>query len=218
MKSSAARSMPNDRRRVAPPPPPPPPQPVFFPYPMLPYNHPYAYTPPPVSWSFVRPQPPIPSWDNLTYVYTQTLPSLSSFVSPPPPPTPPSLPFWNNTQTLHPPSFPTPTPAPPFPLAYTTPPLMHPPSFPTPTPSAPPLPLRPPSNSFPPKKEEDLSHKILKQIEYYFCDNNLAKDLHLKDQMDIDNGWVSIEIKEMTDDIKLILDSLKHSDTIEVEV
>ncbi|XP_057794998.1 la-related protein 1A-like [Salvia miltiorrhiza] len=194
--STASRSNPNDRRRLPPPPPPPSP-PVCFPYSMLPYNHPYASAPP---MGFMLPPP--------------------SFVPPPPPLTKPP---WNNsciyTQTLHPPYWfphPTPTPTPPLPLPYcinyTTPPL-HPPSNSLPPPSLSPI-----------SQEEDLRHKILKQIEYYFCDDNLATDVHLKDQMDIDNGWVPIEliarfnrIKEMTDDIKLILDSLKDSDIVEVE-
>ncbi|KAK9111557.1 hypothetical protein Scep_019076 [Stephania cephalantha] len=65
---------------------------------------------------------------------------------------------------------------------------------------------------------------IRKQIEYYFCNENLVKDHYLKGLMDRE-GWVSVHlialfprIQAMTKDISLILTSLECSDFIELNV
>ncbi|XP_042002373.1 la-related protein 1A-like [Salvia splendens] len=93
--------------------------------------------------------------------------------------------------------------------------------------------VRPPSPPFVPsaspilsllRETQELRNNILNQIEYYFSDDNLAKDVHLKQYMD-DNGWVPIiligsfpRVAELTQDIGLILFTLiSSSQTVEVE-
>lgn len=68
-----------------------------------------------------------------------------------------------------------------------------------------------------------LRDSILKQIEYYFSDENLQTDHYLISQMD-DQGWVSISIiadfkrvKRMSTDIRFILDALQNSQAVEVQ-
>ncbi|RVW30367.1 La-related protein 1A [Vitis vinifera] len=67
----------------------------------------------------------------------------------------------------------------------------------------------------------NLRANILKQIEYYFSDENLPHDRYLLSLMD-DQGWVPISdiagfnrVKKMTTDIPFILDALRGSHTIE---
>lgn len=64
---------------------------------------------------------------------------------------------------------------------------------------------------------------ILKQIEYYFSQENLCTDLFLKSKMD-NHGWVPIHviatfnrIKLLTNSIPFILDAIRPSDVLEVE-
>ncbi|XP_014287224.1 la protein homolog [Halyomorpha halys] len=48
-----------------------------------------------------------------------------------------------------------------------------------------------------PNNEEsvsDLEKKIIRQVEYYFGDINLAKDKFLQEQIKLDDGWVPMEI------------------------
>ncbi|XP_050109336.1 la-related protein 1A-like [Malus sylvestris] len=94
----------------------------------------------------------------------------------------------------------------------------HPPSF-VPHPLNPGAPL-------PPSKTHTLSLRdnIIKQIEYYFSDENLKKDRYLISLMD-DQGWVPIttiadfkRVKKMCTDIAFIIDSLLGSTTVEVQV
>ncbi|VFQ94065.1 unnamed protein product [Cuscuta campestris] len=68
-----------------------------------------------------------------------------------------------------------------------------------------------------------LRASIMKQIEYYFSDENLQSDHYLLSLMD-NHGWVPISIiagfkrvKSMSTDIPFILDSLQASTTIEVQ-
>ncbi|KAL3530103.1 hypothetical protein ACH5RR_009425 [Cinchona calisaya] len=68
-----------------------------------------------------------------------------------------------------------------------------------------------------------LRGNIMKQIEYYFSDENLQNDHYLLALMD-DHGWVPISIiadfkrvKKMSTDIPFILDALQASSTIEVQ-
>ncbi|GAB4825369.1 hypothetical protein Ancab_008240 [Ancistrocladus abbreviatus] len=68
-----------------------------------------------------------------------------------------------------------------------------------------------------------LRDSIVKQIEYYFSDENLLTDHYLISQMD-DQGWVPISIiaefkrvKRMSIDIPFILDALQSSATVEVQ-
>uniref|UniRef100_A0A2P2M9N8 Uncharacterized protein MANES_18G010500 n=2 Tax=Rhizophora mucronata TaxID=61149 RepID=A0A2P2M9N8_RHIMU len=74
-----------------------------------------------------------------------------------------------------------------------------------------------------PFSEHPLSAMLVHQIEYYFSDANLFKDEFLKSKMD-ELGWVPItliasfnRVKNMTDNIQLILDSLRTSTFLEVQ-
>lgn len=90
-----------------------------------------------------------------------------------------------------------------------------------PPPPPPPPPL--PGVTFLSPEELNLRANILKQIEYYFSDENLQKDAFLLSLLD-EEGWVPISriadfnrIKKMTTSISLILDSLLSSNVIEVQ-
>ncbi|XP_009416371.2 la-related protein 1A-like isoform X1 [Musa acuminata AAA Group] len=68
-----------------------------------------------------------------------------------------------------------------------------------------------------------LRSNIVKQIEYYFSDENLQKDQYLISLLD-EQGWVSISkiadfkrVKTMTTNIPLILDALRSSSLVEVQ-
>ncbi|XP_074571311.1 la-related protein 1A-like [Curcuma longa] len=68
-----------------------------------------------------------------------------------------------------------------------------------------------------------LQTNIVKQIEYYFSDENLQKDRYLISLLD-EQGWVSItkiadfnRVKKMTTSIPLILDALRSSNLIEIQ-
>ncbi|GAB2233709.1 hypothetical protein Droror1_Dr00002938 [Drosera rotundifolia] len=78
------------------------------------------------------------------------------------------------------------------------------------------LPLEPPHKL-------DLRDKIVKQIEYYFSDENLAHDAFTKSKMD-DQGWVLISIiadykklKSLSKDIPFILEALRSSSKIDIQ-
>ncbi|KAI5402781.1 hypothetical protein KIW84_050399 [Lathyrus oleraceus] len=81
----------------------------------------------------------------------------------------------------------------------------------------------PPPAVFVPVPENSLTTAIVKQIDYYFSDVNLAKkDDYLQLQMD-EQGWVPISVianfprvKSLTSNIELILDSLRTSSLVEV--
>ncbi|KAK1416452.1 hypothetical protein QVD17_32243 [Tagetes erecta] len=68
-----------------------------------------------------------------------------------------------------------------------------------------------------------LHDDIRKQIEYYFSDDNLAKDNYLRSHMD-EEGWVPIKliadfrrVQAMTNDIQVLLNSLRDSSTVEAQ-
>ncbi|RRT79976.1 hypothetical protein B296_00012255 [Ensete ventricosum] len=68
-----------------------------------------------------------------------------------------------------------------------------------------------------------LRSNIVKQIEYYFSDENLQKDPYLISLFD-EQGWVSISkianfkrVNKMTTNIPLILDALRSSSLVEVQ-
>uniref|UniRef100_A0A7N2R2U0 HTH La-type RNA-binding domain-containing protein n=2 Tax=Quercus lobata TaxID=97700 RepID=A0A7N2R2U0_QUELO len=70
---------------------------------------------------------------------------------------------------------------------------------------------------------EPLPVLLLKQIDYYFSDANLVKDVYLRSNMD-DQGWVPIaliasfpRVRSMTTNVQLILDSLSSSTIVEVQ-
>ncbi|CAA6674219.1 unnamed protein product [Spirodela intermedia] len=85
----------------------------------------------------------------------------------------------------------------------------------------PPAPSPPPST---PRLGTEIVTLLLRtQIEYYFSEDNLARNVHLKMQMD-EEGWVSVHtiasfprVKRLTNDVVLILRSLQPSPTVEVE-
>ncbi|KAI3922582.1 hypothetical protein MKX01_006271 [Papaver californicum] len=70
----------------------------------------------------------------------------------------------------------------------------------------------------------DLRAQIIKQIDYYFSPENLVKDSFLRSRMDRDGGWVPIsliagfrKVKELTESIPFILDTLYFSSVVEVK-
>ncbi|KAM7278774.1 hypothetical protein ACFE04_005908 [Oxalis oulophora] len=72
-------------------------------------------------------------------------------------------------------------------------------------------------------EETDLRANIVKQIDYYFCDDNLQNDHYLISLMD-DQGWVPIttiasfkRVKRMCTDINIIIDALQTSSSVEVQ-
>ncbi|RDX84741.1 La-related protein 1A, partial [Mucuna pruriens] len=75
----------------------------------------------------------------------------------------------------------------------------------------------------PPPETVSLRTGIVKQIDYYFSDENLQNDHYLISLMD-DQGWVPIStvagfkrVKRMSTDIPFILDALQSSNTVEVQ-
>jgi len=66
----------------------------------------------------------------------------------------------------------------------------------------------------------DLDRKIIRQVEYYFSDYNLPKDTFLKEQVLVDDGWVTIEVmlkfhrlSQLTKDADVIMNALKKSNS-----
>ncbi|KAF2324140.1 hypothetical protein GH714_008062 [Hevea brasiliensis] len=91
----------------------------------------------------------------------------------------------------------------------------HPPRF-MPYPTSPGAPLLP-------QETPSLRESIIRQIDYYFSDENLKTDHYLISLMD-GQGWVPIStiadfnrVKKMTTDILFILDALQSSSTVEVQ-
>ncbi|KAL1557130.1 hypothetical protein AAHA92_12655 [Salvia divinorum] len=87
------------------------------------------------------------------------------------------------------------------------------------------MPIVPPLSPliFPPAKENSLTNMIVKQIDFYFSDDNLVKDGYLRSNMD-DHGWVPISliasfrrVEQLTKDIPVILESLRYSMVVEVQ-
>lgn len=78
--------------------------------------------------------------------------------------------------------------------------------------------------SMPPSDQDDQLHdKIVRQIDYYFSDENLVTDTYLRLKMD-DQGWVPIEViasfnkvSRLTNDIQLVLNALQSSEVVEVQ-
>lgn len=71
--------------------------------------------------------------------------------------------------------------------------------------------------------DPQLPSKIVNQIDYYFSNDNLIKDIYLRQNMD-DQGWVPIKLIAgfnkvliLTDNIQLILDSVRMSTIVEVQ-
>ncbi|XP_073123210.1 la-related protein 1C-like [Henckelia pumila] len=83
------------------------------------------------------------------------------------------------------------------------------------------MPIVPPTQ--PPMPMNPLSNLIVSQIDYYFSDANLVKDNFLRSNMD-DQGWVPItliasfpRVHQLTQDISLILESMRYSTVVEVQ-
>ncbi|CAF1074492.1 unnamed protein product [Rotaria sordida] len=71
---------------------------------------------------------------------------------------------------------------------------------------------------------EQLREKLRKQLEYYFSRENMIHDSYLQSQMDADN-YVPISlianfklVKRLTQDLQLIIDVLKESPSVEVDI
>lgn len=84
-------------------------------------------------------------------------------------------------------------------------------------------PIPPPLPLSSPPQVDDLKIKLLNQINYYFSDDNLVKDMYLRNQMDC-GGWVPIalianfrKVRELTNDIQLIWEALGASSVVEVQ-
>uniref|UniRef100_A0A0D9VPP9 HTH La-type RNA-binding domain-containing protein n=1 Tax=Leersia perrieri TaxID=77586 RepID=A0A0D9VPP9_9ORYZ len=114
-----------------------------------------------------------------------------------------------------------PPPPPPFvnPATPQTPPYGAPIGFPAlpfvPHPASPPAML---ISQFEPQRAE-----LLRQIEYYFSDDNLCKDPYLRQHMD-DQGWVPLsliagfnQVKKLTNNVQFILDTVLQSTVVEVQ-
>ncbi|KAD3640684.1 hypothetical protein E3N88_29907 [Mikania micrantha] len=70
---------------------------------------------------------------------------------------------------------------------------------------------------------DPLHGNIMKQIEYYFSNENLVKDTYLRRNMD-QQGWVTVnliagfkKVSSLTDNVKLILDVMRQSTIVEVQ-
>ncbi|XP_058124819.1 la protein homolog [Anopheles ziemanni] len=66
---------------------------------------------------------------------------------------------------------------------------------------------------------------IIRQLEYYFGDANLAKDKFMKDQITKDEGWVPLDVlltfkrlKSLSEDKKVIVDAISKSEEGLIEV
>ncbi|XP_038575828.1 lupus La protein homolog B-like, partial [Micropterus salmoides] len=65
-----------------------------------------------------------------------------------------------------------------------------------------------------------LEIKVARQIEYYFGDHNLPRDKFLKEQLQLDDGWVTLEtmlkfnrLKSLTEECSVIVAALQKSKT-----
>uniref|UniRef100_A0A0M3HTZ3 Lupus La protein n=2 Tax=Ascaris TaxID=6251 RepID=A0A0M3HTZ3_ASCLU len=69
----------------------------------------------------------------------------------------------------------------------------------------------------------ELSKRIVEQVEFYFGDINLPRDRFLQDELKKDDGWVPLStmikfnrLAQMSTDVDVIAEALKHSKLIEV--
>lgn len=70
-----------------------------------------------------------------------------------------------------------------------------------------------------------LEKKIIKQLEYYFGDMNLARDKFLQEKIKEDEGWVSLEVmvtfnrlKILSEDFEVLMSAMKKSTSGLIEV
>ncbi|CAN6485152.1 unnamed protein product [Victoria cruziana] len=85
------------------------------------------------------------------------------------------------------------------------------------------VPHVPPNPFFYPSVDHQLRTMLVRQIDYYFSGENLCKDIFLRDNMD-SQGWVPVSVvanfnrvKQLTNSIPFILDSLRGSSVVEVQ-
>uniref|UniRef100_A0A3Q2NSN0 Lupus La protein homolog n=1 Tax=Fundulus heteroclitus TaxID=8078 RepID=A0A3Q2NSN0_FUNHE len=60
--------------------------------------------------------------------------------------------------------------------------------------------------------------KVARQVEYYFGDHNLPRDKFLKEQLQLDDGWVTLEtmlkfnrLKSLTTETSVVVSALQKS-------
>ncbi|XP_055637783.1 la protein homolog [Toxorhynchites rutilus septentrionalis] len=76
-----------------------------------------------------------------------------------------------------------------------------------------------------PENVSKLEASIIRQLEYYFGDANLARDKFLLEQTTKDDGWVTLEVlltfkrlKALSEDKKVIVDAIEKSDEGLIEI
>lgn len=76
----------------------------------------------------------------------------------------------------------------------------------------------------PPASRETLKAQVLAQIEYYFSEDNLIKDIYLRSKAMDEEGWVLIQllaafkrVQTMTADMSLIVDAVQSSQKLEFD-
>ncbi|RDX66687.1 La-related protein 1C, partial [Mucuna pruriens] len=81
----------------------------------------------------------------------------------------------------------------------------------------------PPNAMFFQPPDPQLQTKIVQQVDYYFSNENLIKDVYLRRKMD-DQGWVPInliagfkKVKCLTDNIQIVMDAIRTSSAVEVQ-
>ncbi|XP_015066413.1 la-related protein 1C-like isoform X1 [Solanum pennellii] len=136
----------------------------------------------------------------------------------------PARPFMGAPPHTSPPYIPGPMPVQPYqpPMVYSdVPPVFY---FPGPFPD----PLRMPMLSHVPPvfvhvPDTQLQTRIVNQMDYYFSNENLIKDIFLRKNMD-EHGWVPVtliagfnKVMELTDNIQLILNAARSSTVVEVQ-
>ncbi|XP_014510226.1 la-related protein 1C [Vigna radiata var. radiata] len=81
----------------------------------------------------------------------------------------------------------------------------------------------PPNAMFFQPTDNHLHSKIVNQIDYYFSNDNLVKDIYLRRNMD-DQGWVPIslisnfkKVKYLTENIQTVIDAVRASSVVEIQ-
>lgn len=74
-------------------------------------------------------------------------------------------------------------------------------------------------------KDAALDGKIIRQVEYYFGDMNMTKDKFMQEEIQKDEGWVSLEtlikfnrLKQLSSDFSTIISALKKSTSELLEI
>ncbi|XP_010317249.2 la-related protein 1C isoform X2 [Solanum lycopersicum] len=127
----------------------------------------------------------------------------------------PARPFMGGPPHTSPPFIPTPMPVQPY-----RPPMVY--SGPFPDSLRMPM-LSPVPPVYFHLPDTQLHNRIVNQIDYYFSNENLIKDIFLREQMD-EQGWVPVtliagfkKVMELTDNIQLILNVVRSSTVVEVQ-